>query len=225
MISKEFPKLLWIRFQVSWFQFVEFLKVTAKYYRHLSFFCVDLSLLSQYFWHSPFAISKQFLIEKGEDEIYAYGETPLTTFEKIVRECGIGSDDTVYELGCGRGRTVFWLHHFIGCRVVGIEYIPVYVEKAEKVRQKYNLEGIEFRLEDIRDTDYSPATVLYLYGTCFEDDFIQALIEKFRALPKGTKLITVSYPLTDYTNLFTVQKQFPATFTWGTTEVYLQLLT
>ncbi len=39
-------------------------------------------------------------------------------------------------------------------------------------------------------------------------------------------LITVSYPLTDYTEkpLFELIRSFPAKFTWGEAEVYLQAL-
>ncbi len=40
----------------------------------------------------------------------------------IARECGIQKEDVVFELGCGRGRTCFWLNTFIGCKVVGIGF-------------------------------------------------------------------------------------------------------
>ena len=75
------------------------------------------------------------------------------------------------------------------------------------------------------NTDFNGATVLYLYGTCLEEDFIKKLINRFKTLPSGTKIVTVSFSLGEFTQepLFEVMKRFPATFTWGTADVYLQI--
>src|ERR1700722_13009935 len=121
---KEYLKLVWINLVAQKRNFVEFVKVAQKYYHNPIFRKADLSLLLSYFLESPFDISKQFLKKKGEKNIYAYGETPLTTLEFISDECHITSNDTVFELGCGRGRTCFWLNSFIHCKVVGIDIVP-----------------------------------------------------------------------------------------------------
>jgi len=179
-----------------------------------------------YLIHNPFSISKRFLIAKGESNIYAYGETPLTTLEKIANECSISKKDCVYELGCGRGRTCFWLHSFIGCKVVGIEMVPEFVERAKRITEKLKISNLQFQLTDMCTANYDDATVLYLYGTCLEDDTINTLIEKFSQLSAGTKIITVSYPLNDFTTkpCFEIMKCFTGTFTWGETEIYLNVV-
>lgn len=164
--------------------------------------------------------------EKGEEEIYAYGETPLTTLATIAEAAQLKKEDKVFELGCGRGRGCFWLENFIGCQVVGIDFVPTFIKKADEVRHRFNLSKIAFRCEDLAVSDLAGATAVYLYGTCYEDAFIQMLIGKFAKLPSGTKIITVSYPLSDYTKLplFTVTKQFTAPFTWGEAEVFVNVL-
>lgn len=223
---KEFLQLLWLNLVVLKRNFVEYVKVVFKYYSNLSFAKVDTSILLMYFFHNPFKISKRFLLQKGEKDVYAYGETPLTSLDLIAKECRIKKEDIVFELGAGRGRGCFWLNRFIGCQVVGIEYIPDFVERIERIKRKCPFPDVQFRNEDMLKSDFSGGTVFYLYGTSYEDDFILKLVEKFKKLPFGTKIITVSYPLKDYTDqpIFEVMKRFPVRFTWGTADVYLQIL-
>lgn len=227
MSVKEFLVLLWVNFVVFIKNSVEFLKVAFRYYGSFSFLKADLLLRLTYLFNNPYKISKRFLMNKGSQEIYAYGETPLTSLEKIVKECDLSKKDCVYELGSGRGRTCFWLHSFIGCAVVGIEYIPEFVGRANWVKDTLGLTNIEFRLEDMVRTEFSGATVCYLYGSCLEDKTIKTLAKHFAQLPRGTKIITVSYPLTDYVegnNTFEVMKRFTIPYTWGEADVFLQIV-
>lgn len=204
---------------------IEFVKVVFNYYSNPGFFKIDSYLLLSYVFDNPFKISKRFLKSKGASNIYTYGETPLATLEFISEECRLTSADRVFELGCGRGRTCFWLNHFIGCSVVGVEYVPEFVKRANQVKNKFALSAVEFRQEDLLVTSLRGATVIYLYGTCFPRAFIEILASRFEALPSGTKIITVSYPLSDYTSTssFETMKRFTARFTWGITDVYLQI--
>lgn len=222
---KEYLELIGINCVVWVKNFIEFIRVAFHYYRNLTFCKLDLSLLLTYLFHNPFTISKEYLQRKGEKEIYAYGETPLTTLDHIAKECRISKNDTVFELGSGRGRACFWLNSFLGCKVVGIERIPEFVQRADQIKSRFDVTGVTFRQQDLLDVDYAGATVIYLYGTCMEAAFIEKLISKLRSLPAGTKVITVSYALTDYTSqpLFEVMRCFPAHYPWGTADVFLQI--
>lgn len=221
----DFFQLIGLNILVRIRNLIEFVYVACSYYSNIQFMKVDLSLLASYLFQNPFAISKRFLMQKGAEDVYAYGETPLTTLDKISQKCRLTKKDVVFELGCGRGRTCFWLNCLIGCKVIGIEQIPVFVEKAEAVRKRFHLDGMEFRQADILESSLNSATVIYLYGTCFEEEFIQALINKIKILPSGTKIITISYSLTEYSSegIFEVLSRFPGEFTWGTADVYLQI--
>jgi SAM-dependent methyltransferase len=223
---REIFSLLFLNLTVQVRSIIDFFKTAFRYYSNFQFMKVDLSLLLMYFFYSPYAISKRFLTQKGEEDVYAYGETPLTTMDLIAQECCIKKEDVFYELGCGRGRVCFWMHSFVGCQIVGIEFVPEFVKYANKIKDKLNLDHIEFRLEDMLKADYSEATVCYLYGTCLSDESIESLIQKFVSLPAGTKIITVSYPLSDYVGgeSFEVMKRFSAPFTWGKGDVFLNVV-
>ena len=206
------------------FRLYEWLRVVLRYYwRMPTFFFIDLLLATQYLFKSPHRISKAFLSERGEANVYQFGETPLTTLDAIARACHILSHDVVYELGCGSGRTCFWLRTFVKCRVTGIDYLPAFIQKARFVKKKRYLNQIDFRQEDMLSVDFSDATVIYLYGTCLEDALIEKLTLHLSCLKPGSRVITVSYPLTDYCHgsLFKLIKSFPARFPWGMATVYL----
>lgn len=221
----EFIKLLWIRAATYFYEGFEYLKVIFRFYSNKAFRQQDLSLLRKYIFVNPYSISKAFLLSKGAQDPYLYGETPLTTLAKIVKECGVNSNDYVYELGCGRARTCFWLAAFVNCRILGIEQIPTFIEKANEVKDKYGVQNVTFYLGSYYDVSFKEATVIYLYGTCLEDSAIKRLLKKFAKMPSGAKVITVSYPLTDYeiNPLFDLTRTFEASFPWGETTLYLHV--
>lgn len=223
---KECIELIWIATVVKLRNGLEYVRVVYRYYFNTIFRKTDLSLVIAYSFNSPFKISKQFLVKRRAKEVYCYGETPLTTMEKIADECRIQARDRVFELGCGRGRTCFWLSQWLGCDVVGIDYIPDFIHTAEDIASKFKLAHVEFRLEDFVKSDFTGASVIYFYGICYEESFIKNLIHRLKKLPEGTKIITISYPLEDYDDgeHFEIIKKFPASFNWGTADVYLQQL-
>jgi len=218
-------QLFIIKIDFLWFSFFEFIKVAARYYGNANFRKWDLSLLKKYIFRSPFRISKRYLVDKGSKNPFLYGETPLTAMEMIAKRFHISQSDVVYELGCGRGRTCFWLAAFVKCQVVGVELIPIFVTKALEVKNKFNVIHANFICKDVLDLDYSMATCVYFFGTSSDEEFIENLISKLSALQKGAKVITVSYPLTDYmdTIQYRVVDKFTVPFGFGDVDVYLQL--
>lgn len=220
----EWIQLLGIRIWVEIRNTIEFVQVVGRYYSNREFLKLDFALWRAYFFRNPYKISKKFLKAQGAKELHVYGETPLTSMEYIVKQCKITEKDTVIELGCGRGRACFWLHSFIHCKVIGIEYIPVFMRIANRIKTRYHLENIDFLCEDFLKSKLSAATILYLYGSTYEDEFIEQLVQKIEKLPKGVKIISVSYPLSDYIALksFKLISVFPVSFTWGEADVYYQ---
>lgn len=204
---------------------MEYLQSVWRYYGHRSFRNVDLALVVNYFGANPYYIARCFAELQGDKDLYTYGETPLTVLEEISRRCGVTAADTVFELGCGRGRACFWLRTVLGCqRVIGVDNNPYFISMAQRIVRKFAIQDLEFRCEDMLHADLSGATVVYLYGSSFDADFVERLAAKIGKLPKGTKVITVSYPLGDYVKkpLFEKMDAFQTRFTWGEATVYYQ---
>ena len=199
--------------------------VKKRYYTDAQFSRLDHSLINTYIFKNPYQISKRYLRRKQEEDIHTYGETPLVTYEAIAKEAEISSTDAFLELGCGRGRGALFLHHFFHCEVIGIERIPLFVRLAKHITQKHHLKDVSFICGDMTEMKLPKASVVYLYGTCLEDTEIEPIVQELKTFSKGTRIVTISYPLTDYDEeAFQITKTFPVSFPWGETEAYLQVL-
>jgi SAM-dependent methyltransferase len=216
-------KILLLNIKTTYFRIFEWLRVALRYYpREWGFVWIDLLLAVQYLWKNPHRISKAFLRAQGAKNSYGFGETPLTTLDHIAKKCRILSHDFVYELGCGSGRTCFWLQTFVGCQVVGVDYLPAFIKKANRVKRLSSSNKIHFIQEDMLQVNLRKATVIYLYGTCLEEQVIERLVGHFRQVRPLAKVITVSYSLAEYdSTLFRVSQHFAARFPWGKADIYL----
>lgn len=211
-------RLIALRISVALWNLREYARVVLRYYRYPKFRQNDIKLLTNYWGRSPFKISKEFCAKRGDADIYVYGETPLTTWELISDKARILKDDVVFDLGAGRGRGCLWLNGVLGCTAIGIEEIPEFVEKACLIAKGQS--GLEFRQGDLGETDLSRGTVFYLYGNFLSDEKIKQLAQK---VPRGTKMISVSFPMSDYNARFKTLSSFKAPFPWGLADVYLSI--
>ncbi len=204
---------------------LDYARSVYMFYPNKVFREADLRILFSYLILNPYAICKRYLKDFPEDQVQkVYGETFFSTLELIAKKIVLTKEDTIYDLGCGRGRTVFWFNAIYGCRAIGVEINPLFIHKARKISEKMALEGVEFKLANLMDLDYSNATHIYLYGSVFTEEAIAHIIENFKHLKPGTVVISVTFPLSDYTeeNLFTLEQEFTARFLWGYTGIYVQ---
>lgn len=226
--NESFLHTLSLSIAIRFYNFTDFLRTCYNYYRHLEFAKIDLSLLWSYFWKSPYRINRELHLEP-------YGETPLRTFAKIAQEAMITQDDTVFELGSGRGRCAFWLAYFVHCKTVAIEYNPFFVATANELKLRFQKEGakgmeqLSFVLVDMKEADLQEATVIYLYGTLLNEHDIQILAQKIGQLKSGVRVVTISYALDEYLKKedqkrIQVVKEFEVQFCWGRTSAYLQVV-
>lgn len=197
--------------------------VAQNYYTDTHFKQTDLALKSAYKNTTPFELSKEFLIKRGEKEVYAYGETPLSALETIGAACDLKASDHLIDLGCGTGRGLFFLAYRFGCTATGVDWVPQFVETGNRIAQEM-CPNVTFIRNNILKTDLSQASAIYLYGTCLAESTIFALIQKFKQLPKAVKIITVSYSLSEYdsSNSFSTDSELVISFPWGKTSVFIQ---
>ncbi|MBJ7449038.1 MAG: class I SAM-dependent methyltransferase [Parachlamydiales bacterium] len=212
----------WIRvyFSLQWHHVKEAVHTFVHYHRHPKFRKMNWKLKTAYLTQSPYKVSKEFLVKKGDSDIFTYGHTPLSTLHKIAKETSLNNTDNVLDLGCGIGQTTMWLNTFFGCNATGVDHNPIFISRANRIVKKNH--ELKFSCKDLLDTDYSKSTWVYLYGSCFEDEFVQRLTKKMESLPSGAQVVTVSYPITDYSNNFKLEKVFPSAYPWGIAEVFVQ---
>ncbi len=196
------------------FNFKEFLFVLLWF---PSFLWTECLFCIAYFCINPYRQS----VKNQPENIY--GETPLSTLKTLIEALDF-SPRTILDLGSGRGRGVFFLSHLLGCKVIGIEKVSCFVKIAKGLKKFHPHRDIEFYHQDMLKNLLPNVDVVYFYGTCLEDKKIQVLIELFKQIPTPFKVLSVSYPLSDYSEDFETEKEIPARYPWGETTVYVNRL-
>lgn len=207
-------------------QFLEQLFVIKRYYpKSTRFACADLCLQLLAFAFNPYRVSRKFLQKKGEKNIYAYGETSLKTLHKIASFGELSAEDVFLDLGSGRGKGCFWVASFVGCKVIGVEWVPLFVRCSQALAKICRFRSVQFFCKSFYEIDFSEATFVYLYGTSMQDAEIEKLLIKMEnGLKAGAKVVTVSEPLPRGFS-FKEKKRFPLEFPWGVTDAYLHIKT
>ncbi|MFB5611722.1 MAG: methyltransferase domain-containing protein [Nitrosarchaeum sp.] len=127
-------------------------------------------------------------IVSGEDV-----QLPDKSFRDIFNFLNLGKEDIFYHLGCGKGEGVkLALKEYNVKRAVGIDNNPDKINQAKNSLNQDNLLG-EFICEDIQNADISDATVILFWFT--NEDVIKHMMNKFKDLKHGTKIITIWGPL------------------------------
>lgn len=186
---------------------------TLIYLKNPYLLCAQFLNFVFYIFRSPYR-----MIDKVTNP---YGETPYFTLDKIAKKFGILSSDRVLDLGCGRGLgVIFWNQH-IKAEAFGVDNYQLFIKRANCVKKILCLDRIHYKLDDFFEYPLKDISVIYLYGTCLSDDAIAKMIERFVQLDSNTKIITVSYPLSDFSSKFNTEKQIIGVFPWGTSPIFL----
>lgn len=186
---------------------------------------VDAALKLAYLWKSPYTISREFLSQEGIGDLHVYGETPKNVIDAILDRFPIKSHETFLDLGSGVGKVAFYVHRKVGCAVLGVDHIPTFVYRADWIASILKLERIAFQCRDFLQLEYQGFDWIYLAGTCLSDEVLGALMRRFETLSPLTRVISVSYPLSDYSPIFEVKDRLEVEFEWGKTDVYLNVKT
>jgi len=177
---------------------------------------VELSLKKAYFFKNPYRMVRRFLEKRGDKEVYLYGETPLPLIDKILQDFSVPKNATFFDFGSGRGHIPLYLASKYKMRAYGVEEVAEFVVIANQIAVKHHLSA-RFFCQDYLDWKIEPDYV-YLYGTCLEDDIIEKLV---KTSWKKTKWITVSFPFSDYSDRFEVEKKLVGVYPWGETDIFL----
>ena len=178
---------------------------------------IDIKLFFSYFFLNPYRAVRKHLQRKGERSPHQYGETPASTLYRLIEAAGgINKYQYFVDLGAGRGRVCAFVQKVFGCKVFGFEQIKAFVSKGKKLFPNVHFIHGNFLEADLKKFDF-----IYLYGTMMKEKEIVAFTQK---VGQRTRVITISYPLTDYDSRFKVLKEVEVEFPWGKTVGYIQKL-
>jgi SAM-dependent methyltransferase len=126
-----------------------------------------------------------------------YLPTPQPVVAAMLRLAGVSRSDVVYDLGSGDGRIPIAAARDHGARGVGIELDGRLVERARcHAREAGVQRRVEFRQQDLFDTDLRGATVVTLF---LLPEMNRRLAPKLRAqVQSGTRIVSHRFSLGDW---------------------------
>jgi predicted RNA methylase len=124
--------------------------------------------------------------------------TPQEVVERMLQLAQVARDDVVYDLGSGDGRLVITAAKKYGAHGVGVDFDPQLVMASRVNARQAGVEDlVEFRDQDARTVDVSPATVVTLYLLNSSNLELRAMLT--RELKPGARIVSHKFAMGDWT--------------------------
>ena len=124
-----------------------------------------------------------------------YEPTPMDVVREMLLLADVRAGDVVYDLGCGDGRIVVAAAR-AGARGVCVDIDPQRLAEARANAQAAGVsERIEFRNEDLRNTDFADATVVMLFLSA---EMNRLLKEKLLCARPGLRVVSHWHAMPDW---------------------------
>ncbi|UBF25645.1 class I SAM-dependent methyltransferase [Kovacikia minuta CCNUW1] len=126
-----------------------------------------------------------------------YVPTPNAVVERMLEMAKVNKNDRLYDLGSGDGRIVITAAQKYGTRGVGIDINPVRVQEANENAKKAGVTDlVQFREQDLFETDLSDATVVTLY--LLPEINLKLRPKLLQELKPGTRIVSHAFSMGDW---------------------------
>jgi SAM-dependent methyltransferase len=124
----------------------------------------------------------------------AYIPTPPEVVEAMLTLANVTCEDILYDLGSGDGRVLIAAAQEYGTRGVGID---IDLERIKQATESAKMAGVsslvEFRQQNLFNSDFSEATVVFLYLLPHLN--LKLRPELFRQLKPGTRVVSLDFDM------------------------------
>ncbi|MFA7429784.1 MAG: class I SAM-dependent methyltransferase [Rhodospirillaceae bacterium] len=123
--------------------------------------------------------------------------TPQEVVDRMLEMAEVGPDDYLIDLGSGDGRIPITAARLHKTRGMGVDLNPVRVAEAQAGAREAGVEDtVEFRVQDLFDTDISQATVLTMYLLPQVNLRLRPRI--LEELEPGTRVVSHAFDMDDW---------------------------
>lgn len=181
---------------------------------------LDKKMAKVYLYENQFWVSLKegFRLKSEKFSNLTYGETSYLAIKKSLEVVKLSANDVFYDLGCGTGKTVFFANLNYGCKAIGVDLIPDFINNANKLVKELDLKNVSFSQKSIFELNLKDGTVFYITPTCFDEENMQKLYKKFTTLPKNSRLIVLTKQI-NLPNLQLIDRK-KLLYTWGIAETF-----
>lgn len=126
-----------------------------------------------------------------------YVPTPQPVVDAMLQLAQVNSNDVIYDLGSGDGRIPITAAQKFGIRGVGIDINPERIQEANANAQRAGVtDRVEFRQQDLFQTDLRDASVVSLY--LLPDVNIKLRPKLLRELRPGTRIVSHAFDMGEW---------------------------
>ena len=130
-------------------------------------------------------------------QLAPYVPTGHDVVERMLSLASVTKDDLVVDLGCGDGRIPIWAAKKYGARGLGVDIDPVRIAEAKANAKTAAVEHlVEFRLENLLQTDVSKATVVTTFLLSASNLRLRPILTK--QLRPGARVVTNTFSMGDW---------------------------
>lgn len=126
-----------------------------------------------------------------------YVPTPTEVVDRMLALANVKNNDVIYDLGSGDGRIVITAAQKLGAKGVGIDIDPERIREAnENAQQAKVTDRVQFRQQDLFQTDLRQASVVMLY--LLPDLNLKLRPKLFEELKPGTRVVSHDFDMGDW---------------------------
>lgn len=141
------------------------------------------------------AETAQETAQRRPDVVYV--PTPNEVVDRMLALAKVKNNDVIYDLGSGDGRIVITAAQKLGAKGVGIDIDPQRIQEAKENAQAAKVtDRVEFRQQDLFETDLSQASVVTLY--LLPDLNLKLRPKLFKELKPGTRVVSHDFDMGDW---------------------------
>lgn len=186
-------------------------------------FLLDLDFFYFYYYHVFYNFAR-YTAEKGKTNItdigeLTYGETPYYSLVKIFKYIPVKPSDVFYDLGCGRGKLVFFVRKYYKLTSFGVDIIPTFIKVANRFATLKKVDKVAFFEANFKKFDFSKGTIFFIAWTCLNEPTVKSMILSLLKIPSGSYVITTSFPIKH--ECFKVVKKLRVNYSWGRGNLFL----
>jgi 2-polyprenyl-3-methyl-5-hydroxy-6-metoxy-1,4-benzoquinol methylase len=126
-----------------------------------------------------------------------YVPTPTAVVNAMLSLGNVKKNDVLYDLGSGDGRIAITAAQKFGTRGTGIDIDPQRIQEANQNAQKAGVTNlVQFRQQDLFQTDFSKATVVTLY--LLPEINLKLRPRLLSQLKPGTRIVSHAFDMGDW---------------------------
>jgi 2-polyprenyl-3-methyl-5-hydroxy-6-metoxy-1,4-benzoquinol methylase len=135
-------------------------------------------------------------VQPGQLDV-PYVPTPQPVVNEMLRLANVNKNDILYDLGSGDGRIVITAAQKFGTRGIGIDIDPQRIQEAtQNAKQAGVSDRVQFRQQDLFQTDFRNATVVTLY--LLPEINLKLRSKLLNELKPGTRIVSHAFDMGDW---------------------------